>query len=182
MKSWYGRKISPVYHLLRYLKEPDWRALRLDEAREFWAAQDQWERRIEVARSLGRPGDIMVLAEEAPSRVLRMEAFRSTSCALLSLGQYKLALEQCERALEVDPQDLESRSRKGLLLSRLKRYGEAREWLRAVLRDHPSDAETWGLLGRVEKEAWMAAWRKPGAKSESMRDEAAFQDALLWRP
>jgi len=33
--SWCGRKISPVYHLLHYLKEPDWKSLHIDEAEEF---------------------------------------------------------------------------------------------------------------------------------------------------
>jgi tetratricopeptide (TPR) repeat protein len=179
MDSWFGRKISPVYHLLGYLKEPDWKSLRVDEATQFWAAQDDLERRIQVARRLGRPGDIMVLADEAPFRALQMEAFRSAAKALRSLGQYKLALEQCERALGLDPLDLESRSLKGLLLSRLKRSDEATEWLKAVLRDHENDAETWGLLGRVKKDAWIDCWRKPGATPEAMRAAAVDEDAML---
>jgi tetratricopeptide (TPR) repeat protein len=179
LASWQGRKISPVYHLLRFLKEPDWKSLRLEEATEFWAAQDDWERRVNVALRRGRPGDIMVLAEEAPVRALRLEAFRAAARALLSLGQYELALEQCERALDLDPGDLQSRSRKGLLLSRLGRSDEAREWLKAVLRDHPQDAETWGLLGRVDKETWIACWRTEGATVEAMRQAAADEQALL---
>lgn len=42
-----------------------------------------------------------------------------------------------------------------------------------------STEETWALLGRVDKDAWVAAWRQPGNTSEQMRDEAAYQDALL---
>ncbi len=179
MKSWQGRKVSPVYHLLPYLKEPDWKDLRVTEATEFWAAQNDWDRRIEVARRLGRPGDILVLADEAPSRALRMEAYRSAARALQSLGKFKLALEQCQRALEVDPADLQNRSLKGLLLTRLQRFDEAREWLKAVLQDHPDDDESWGLLGRIEKEAWMAVWRKENATPQSRREEAAAEEALL---
>lgn len=179
IQSWYGRKISPVYHLLPYLKEPDWRSLRAESAAEFWAAQDAWERRIEVARKQGRAGDIMVLTGEAPSRALRAEAYRSAARALLSLGQYKLALEQCECSLAVEPRNLESRTRKGLLLGRLKRFDESREWLSAVLNDHPADAEAWGLLGRVDKEAWIECWRRPDAAPEENRREAAHEEALL---
>jgi len=179
MNSWYGRKVSPVYHLLPYLKEPDWKSLRVDQATEFWAAQDDWERRVQVARRVRRAGDIMVLAEEAPSRALRAEAYCAAASALQSLGEYKFALEQCERALELDPQSLESRSLKGLLLNRLKRRDEAREWLNAILKDHPGHAETWGLLGRVDKEAWIESWRKPDASPAEMRSEAANADSLL---
>jgi hypothetical protein len=32
INAWYGRKVSPVYHLLRYLEEPDWRSLLIEEA------------------------------------------------------------------------------------------------------------------------------------------------------
>ena len=38
--------------------------------------QEEWQRRIEAARRLGRPGDIMLLAGEAPSPALRAEALR----------------------------------------------------------------------------------------------------------
>jgi tetratricopeptide (TPR) repeat protein len=179
MRTWQGRKVSPVYHLLPHLKEPGWKDLQVTEATESRTAQKDWERRIEVARRLGRPGDIMVLADEAPARALRMEAYRAAARALQSRGKYKLALEQCERALDLDPVNRENRSLKGLLLSRLKRFDDAREWLRAVLIDYQGDAESWGLLGRVEKEAWKAAWRKDVSTPQTRRDEAVFEDALL---
>jgi tetratricopeptide (TPR) repeat protein len=179
IKSWHERKVSPVYHLLPKLKEPDWKELRVEEATEFWATQQDWERRIQVARRLGRPGDIMVLADEAPSRAMRMETCRTAARTLQSLGQYQLALEQCERALELEPHDLENRTLKGLLLNRLKLYDQAREWIEAVVRDYPNDAEAWGLLGRVQKEAWIATWRKESSTLESRRAEAASAQGLL---
>jgi hypothetical protein len=46
-QSWYGRKISPVYHLLRNLQEPDWKSLRVDDAREFVSfAGEGWRDRF----------------------------------------------------------------------------------------------------------------------------------------
>src|SRR5207247_2655904 len=82
--SWYDRKVSPVYHLLPYLKEPDWKSLRVEEAKEFWDEYDAWAMRIDVARRRNRPGDILVLADEAPTRVFRVEAYRTAGKALLS--------------------------------------------------------------------------------------------------
>lgn len=179
MTAWHGRRDSPVYHLLRYLQEPDWKSLRVDEAREFWEAHTAWATRIELARKGSRPGDILVLAEEAPTWVLRLEAHRTAGKALLSLGQFSLALKQYERALAIDPADLEARRQKGLVLGRLKRHDAAKEWLEAVVQDRPEDAESWALLGRVQKEAWIGAWRKPGSAAEAMRQDAASEDALL---
>src|SRR5919106_1752725 len=47
MDSWHDRKISPVYHLLPYLREPDYKSLRVQEAREFWEKYESWAMRIE---------------------------------------------------------------------------------------------------------------------------------------
>ena len=179
MQSWHGRKISPVYHLLRYLKEPDWKTLKIDEAKEFWEAYEDWERRVEVASKGDRPGDILVLADEAPTQVLRIEAHRTAGKALRSLGQFAFALAQYEEALAIDPTDLESRRQKGLLLGRRKQSDAAKAWLKSVLKDHPNDAESWGLLGRIEKEAWTSAWRKSEFTVEQKRENALADEGLL---
>ena len=179
MASWYGRKISPVYHLLRYLEEPDWKSLRVEEAKEFWEEYQAWAMRIEIARKENRPGDILVMAEEAPTRVFRVEANRTAGKALLSLGQFSLALAQFEKALALAPMDLESRLQKGLLLGRLKKYDAAKEWVEALLKEFPNDAESWALLGRVEKEGWLDVWRKEGKTVEAMRGDAAQEDGLV---
>jgi tetratricopeptide (TPR) repeat protein len=135
--------------------------------------------RIEVARKRQKPGDILVYAEEAPTRVFRVEAFQTAGKALLSLGQYKFALAQYENALKIKPNDLESRRQKGLLLGRLKRHDEAKEWIELIIKDFPNDPETWALLGRTEKENWSALWRKDGASSEQMCKDAADEEGLL---
>jgi tetratricopeptide (TPR) repeat protein len=182
MTSWHGRKISPVYSLLQDLKEPDWHSLRTDEAKAFWATHKAWSERIEVARRGERPGDILVLAEEAPTRVLQLEAYRTAGKALVSLGQFDFALAQYENALALDPTDLESRRQKGVLLGRStrpNRYDEAKVWLTAVVQDHPNDAESWALLGRIEKEAWTNTWLAEGKTVEQMREDAAYEESML---
>jgi tetratricopeptide (TPR) repeat protein len=179
INSWYDRKISPVYHLLPYLKEPDFKLLRVEEAKEFWEKYESWARQIDVARKGDRPGDILVLAEEAPNIGFRIEAYRSAGNALRSLGQFALALGQYEKALELAPADLDSRRQKGLLLGRLKRNDAAKEWLQDLVKDIPDDAESLALLGRVEKDSWIGAWRAEGKTVEQMRQDAAADDALL---
>ncbi|HEX9941455.1 MAG TPA: tetratricopeptide repeat-containing protein [Thermoanaerobaculia bacterium] len=179
MGAWRGRSVSPVYHLLPYLRQPDWKTLRVGEVNEFWERQEEWERRIEVARKKGRPGDVLVYADEAPTRVLRLEAFRTAGNALLRLGHFDFAARQFERALEIDPEDLECRRKRGIALGRLGKYAEAEVWLERLVEDHPDNAESWALLGRVEKDAWTAAWRTPGSTAEQMRGNAAEEHGRL---
>jgi hypothetical protein len=69
MESWHGRKVSPVYHLLRYLREPDWKSLRVDEAKEFWEKQEAWETMIKVAREKQRPGDLNFRPNEVEAAI-----------------------------------------------------------------------------------------------------------------
>lgn len=179
MASWHGRRISPVYSHLPYLCEPDWKSLRVGEAREFRDRQEAWEMRIKVARSKQRPGDILVLADEAPIQALQIEARRTAGKALRELGQYAFALEQFEQALAIDPDDVDSRREKGLLLNRSGKVFDAREWLKKVIEDHPGDAESRALLGRVEKDEWVRCWQKGKQSPRTMRSCAASEDCLL---
>ena len=177
--AWHGRTDSPVYHLLPFLDEPDWKTLRVGGVREVWEKFADWARRVETARAKQRAGDVVLLAEEAPAQALRREAHAIAAKTLRHLNQPAFALEQIDRALGLDPADLTSRQERGILLGRLGRYEEAKEWLQSVARDHPEDAETCGLLGRVDKEAWVSSWRKPGAAPETLRAEAALEIAQL---
>jgi tetratricopeptide (TPR) repeat protein len=177
--SWQGRKSSPVYHLLPNLEPPEWKRLRVGDVNEFWEAQERWQSRVRVAQNSGRVADVLVFAGEAPTRVLQLEARLSAGKALLSMGEFAFALEQFEEALRLEPENLEARQKKGIVLGRLKRYEEANVWLSDVARDHPEDGETLGLLGRVQKDAWIARWRKPGRTVAEMKRDAAGEIAAL---
>ncbi len=179
IESWHGLSVSPVYDLLPFVTEPDWKQLKVGNAREFWEKHERWEQRIEVARRRERPGDILLLSDEGATRELRLEAYRTAGKALRELGQFSYALDRFEQALAIEPGDLESRRQKGILLGRLNKHDEAKVWLRDLTRDHPDDAECWALLGRVEKDAWIAAWRGDDKSAEQMREDAAYEDALL---
>ena len=77
--------------------------------------EKQWERRVQAALKKNRPGDILVLAEEAPVQALRLDAYRKAGKALQEFGQIQFALEQYEKALAIDPTDLESRQQLEIL-------------------------------------------------------------------
>ena len=186
MESWHGRKISPVYHLMPNLQEPDWKSLRIGDVQEFWQQHDAWERRIELARKAGHIGDVLVLADEAPIAAFRAEAWIKAGETLRKGEHFNFALEQLERGLAIDPQNLKGLQEQGICLQRLALLGRsghssdrARDHYRKVLELYPQDQETWALLGRVDKDAWVVAWRQAGKTPEQMRDEAAYEDALL---
>jgi len=186
MESWHGRKVSPVYQLLPNLQEPDWKTLRIGDVREFWERHDAWQDRVELARKAGRIGDVLVLADEAPVAAFRADAWIRAGDALRKAERFDFALEQLERGLEIDPGNLKGLQAKGICLQRLAAAGvtghsldRAREHYRNVLEIYPNDPETWALLGRVDKDAWIAAWRQSGKTPAQMRDDAAYEDALL---
>jgi tetratricopeptide (TPR) repeat protein len=179
LTAWRGRKDSPVFHLLPYLQEPNWKLLKVGGVREFWEDYESWAQRIDLARRNDRPGDILVLADEAPTQVLRIEAYRKAGAALCDLGQHRYALEQYEKALEIEPDDLESLRQKGINLNRLNRRDEARLWMEQVVRNHIEDAESWALLGRIEKDTWVASWRVEGKTPDEKRNEATYEIAQL---
>jgi tetratricopeptide (TPR) repeat protein len=178
-KSWHKYRISPVYHLLTYLQEPDWKSLYIKEAGEYWQQQKQWEQRIEVARKKQRAGDILVLSEEAPNYPLLHEAHFAAGKALLKLGQYSFALERFEAVLQLTPDDTEALQFKGIALGRQNKHPMAKEIFKSLVTKTPDDAETLALLGRVEKDAWIFTWRTVGATPEEMRKNAADEDGIL---
>jgi tetratricopeptide (TPR) repeat protein len=186
MESWHGRKVSPVYQLLPNLQEPDWKSLRIGDVREFWERHDAWEDRIVLARKAGHIGDVLVLADEAPVAAFRAEARIRAGVALRKAGRFDFALEQLERGLGVEPGNLKGLREKGMCLQRLAiahvpghSLDRAREHYRNVLGQYPDEPETWALLGRVDKDAWVTAWRQPGGTPAQMREDAAYEDALL---
>jgi len=174
-----ARKVSPVYVLLDHLREPQWRDLLLAERNEFSDAYEAWASRLEVARQKSRPGDILVLADETPTRALRLEARRAAGNCLIKLRQFAFALEQLEAALAIDPDDKPSREKKAVCLGRLGRFEEARELTRRLTEDYPRDAEAWSLAGRVARDDWIARWRQPGVAPAQMREAAAAEEASL---
>ncbi len=186
MESWHGHTVSPVYQLLPNLQEPDWKSLRIGDHREFWDRYDAWEDRIVLASKADHIGDVLVLGDEAPVAAFRAEAWIRAGTALRKTGQFHFALEQLERGLEVEPGNLTGLREKGMCLQRLAladipgySLDRVRVHYRDVLKQYPDDPETWALLGRVDKDAWVAAWRKPNRTPEQMREDAVNEDPLL---
>jgi tetratricopeptide (TPR) repeat protein len=186
LASWHSRKTSPVYQLLPNLQEPQWQSLRIRDAFEFWDAYDAWTERIELARKNDHIGDLLVLAEEAPVAAFRAEAYFKAGVSLRKAERFDFALEQIEAGLVVEPDNLIGLQEKGICLQRLAGQDKAnippyevRLHYISMLKIYPNDPETWALLARIDKDAWIQLWQQPGRTPEQMCNDAANADARL---
>ena len=188
MESWHGRKISPIFDLLPNLNEPDWKSLRIGNVNEFWEEYDTWKDKVILARKNRVIGDILILADEAPIAAFRAEAWIQAGQALRRAERYDFALEQLERGLAIEPENLKGLHEKGTCLQRLSLEGKpgyslekARQHYLSILRieKYSNDAETLALLGRVDKDVWITSWKNDDIPTEKMKEEATEEDALL---
>jgi tetratricopeptide (TPR) repeat protein len=99
-----------------------------------------------------------------PFAAFRAEAWIKAGETLRKAERFKFALEQLERGLEIDPENLKGLREQGICLQRLAlasvpghSIDRARQHYKRVLDDFPKDPETWALLGRVDKDAWIAS-------------------------
>lgn len=167
-------------------QQPDCQTLRLGKVHEFRKRCDADSNRVMLTRKRGAIGDLLVLADEAPTAALRAEAWIKAAEGLRRAEHFGFALEQLERGLEGDPTNLTGLREKAICLHRLAlmpRAGHsldrAREHCRDVLKLYPNDTATWALLGWIDQDAWRATWRIPGNTSAQMRHDAVHESALL---
>jgi tetratricopeptide (TPR) repeat protein len=181
LDAWAGQPASPVFRLLPRLAEPDWRSLLLPGEDRYGASLRAWHQRLANARRQGLAGDLLLLAGEAPTFALGLEARRAAGHCLRRLGQDGLALEQFEHALAVAPDDLPARRGKGRSLAGLGRHDEAAAWTGQILADHPADAATRVLQGEVAHRAWLARWLPVEGPEQDRRAAATAALPLLHR-
>lgn len=167
------RKVSPVHALLPHLQEPEWRSLLMGRDNEFGEAQERWQLRMDVARKRDRAGDLLVLADEAPTRALWIEAKRAAGQCLQELRQYSFALEQYEAALVAEPDDAGLRARRITCLGRLERHEEAYEAAKRLAAERPRDPDALATTGRAAKDRWRARWHRGSAGGR--RERAATE-------
>jgi hypothetical protein len=180
LAAWRGRKTSPVYRMLPNLEEPQWKRLKVGDINEFWQRLDSWQSWVTTALYKQRPGDILLLADETPNRILELEALVTAAKALLQLNSAKYALATIERGLTLDPDHLWLRQQQGIALGRLGRFADARMRLGRLAAQNRS-GETLGLLGRCYKDHWVQLWCKKGAAANEHASKAVAAAAHLDR-
>jgi hypothetical protein len=87
---------SPVYAALPGLREVNWERVETARVKYFRGALDRSRERIEVARRRYRPGDILTLSQEAPTRYHERKYKLELAGGFIDLGQ-----KSCPKILQV---------------------------------------------------------------------------------
>lgn len=150
---------SPVYKELVGLKPADWSAIQTARAKYFGEVFSDWRARVEVAKLNGWPGDILTLADDAPTRFHRVKLLWQAADALCSMERFDAALPVLNDLLALDPKNRDGLTRMGLVLGRLGKTSEAKVHMLGVAEQHQGDTEAQGILGRVFKDLWRLEWK-----------------------
>jgi hypothetical protein len=164
---------SPVYSSLPGLRPADWTEVSTARAKYFSGVLDHWRQRVRVARNNGQAGDILTLAEDAPTRFHRGRLLFEAARGLVDLGRYGAARAVFDDLLKMEPENFDAKCQLGLVLGRLGRVNEAQEHMRQLAGERPGDPEASGMLGRVYKDMWRARWQE--VEDEDERVGAAVQ-------
>ena len=174
---------SPVYSLLPGLKPVNLEGIDTPQMQYVERLASGWRRRVAEAQRAGRPGDILTLAANPPTRVRNSKFLYEAALALLGLCRYEAARDVFEQFVLTGSSDLEAQLQYATVLIRLRKIAEARDLLNdAIVRaDSMAAAEADDLLGQANRYLWHLAWHtKPGPERRKVASDKAFyaSDAL----
>lgn len=169
---------SPVYKEMVGLKPADWSNIKTARAKYFGEVFADWKARVEVARLNGWPGDILALADDAPTRFHRAGLLWQAADALCSMHRFDVALPVLKDLLALDPNHRDALTRLGLVLNRLGRLNEAKVHMLNVAEQYKGDTEAQGILGRVYKDLWRLEWKDLESLEDRQREAVATSNYL----
>lgn len=149
---------SPVYKELAGLRPVDWSSITPQRAKYFGDVFVEWKSRVKVARLNGLPGDILTLAEDAPTRFHHARLLWEAADALVQMQRFEAAKPVLDELLLLDPKHHKAQTQLGVVLSRLKKVNEARVHMARVAEQYAEDTEAQGILGRIYKDLWRLEW------------------------
>ena len=160
---------SPVYEKLVGLKAVNWTNIQTARAKYFGDVFADWKARVDLARLNGWPGDILTLAEEAPTRFHHCNLLWAAADALAHMERFEAAKPVLEELLKLQPKDRNALTRLGLVLGRLGKINEARLHMMRTAGLYKGDTEAQGILGRVYKDLWKLEWQDLATLTERQR-------------
>jgi tetratricopeptide (TPR) repeat protein len=166
---------SPVYSHLHGLQPVNWENLYNARARYFGGLLTDWKQRIEIAQAQGSAGDILTLAEDAPTRLHREKLLFAAARALIDLCRFDVARDVLEEVLTMRPDHLDAQCQLGLVNARLGRNAVAMQQMEAVTQQNRFDPEAQGILGRVYKDMWRVTWVQEAGLVERQKRALANQ-------
>src|SRR5262249_52509145 len=150
---------SPVYKEMVGLKEADWSNIQTARAKYFGEVFVNLKSLVEIARLNGWPGDILTLADDAPTRSHRAKLLWEAAYALSHMELFHAARTVLEDLLLLEPTHRNAQTHYGLVLGRLGKINEAKVHMTRVADQYQGDTEAQGILGRVYKDLWRLEWK-----------------------
>lgn len=157
---------SPLYSHLPGLKPVDWNEIDTSKARYFGALNEDWQERVRMAEANQRPGHILTLAQDAPTRVHRTKILMLAVRALIGLCRFTAAREVLTEVIHLSPDDAEAHLQLAVVLASLGEASQAEHELRRILQQHehnPNADEVIGkagaVLGYVHRVLWYLQWK-----------------------
>lgn len=150
---------SPVYKELAGLVPVDWSNIQTARAKYFGEVFVDWKERVEVAKLNGLPGDVLTLADDAPTRFHRRHLLWEAAFALIGMQRFNVAQSVLEELLSLDPQSLKAQTQLGVVLAQLGKMHEAKVHMMRVAERYAEDTEAQGILGGVYKALWQLEWK-----------------------
>ena len=160
---------SPVYQHLPGLEPVNWDKIQTSKANYFGALRDDWLDCVRSAQSKGHPGDILTLAEDAPTLVHRTRILYEAAIALIGLCRYRAAEDALREVIEHDPNHGDAQLQLGRVLAHQGRTEEAEHHLRKILSKHEDDPYAAELLGQVSRYLWHLSWQEEPKKTRKQK-------------
>lgn len=148
---------SPLYSHLPGLKPVDWQDIETSKARYFSSLRHNWEAKVNRAQTLHRPGNIITIADDAPTRLHRTRILSHAARSLIGLCQFKAAEQVLTEILQLTPDDLEAKHQLGAVLASLGDIEGAKSQMNDILERH-NDSEAGLVLGLVYRAKWYLEW------------------------
>ena len=169
---------SPVYKELVGLVPVDWTGIETARAKYFGGVFAEWKSRVEVAKLNGWPGDILTLADDAPTRFHRGKLLWEAASALISMQRFEVAKSVLEELLLLEPKNHKAQTQFGLVLGRLNKINEAKVHMTRVAEQYAQDTEAQGILGRVYKDLWRLEWKDLPTLEERQQQAVATSNYI----
>ncbi len=171
---------SPVYSHLPGLVPADWSRIQTSRAQHFHTLQDDWLDRVRKAQAEEHPGDILTLADDAPTRLHRTKILKEAAAALINMCRYSAA-EKVLREITPSQPDPEAQLQLARALSLQGDDDGAEHELRNILKQHEDDPDASDLLGQVLRHLWRLSWKNAADEDRIQRalDNAQLADMAI---
>lgn len=164
-----GRVGSPVFSHLPGLTPADWSTMTGARAKYFNCSLDEWRLRLDAAKREHQVGDILTLADEAPTATQARATCFHAAKALIDLRRYDQAKDLLEPLIDRTDPFPEVLSQYGLVLGRLGDVEGALAHMADAAKRLAGHPEAQGILGRAYKDLWRIQWQDLGSEDERIK-------------